>query len=653
MGPNPIPTHCKVLIKVLDVNDNAPNLQVTSASQNSEEIVVSEAVPLGSFVALVMATDPDSGANGQVHCHLLQEHGHFKLQKSNGNSYILKTNALLDREKWEEYNLTIQAQDQGTPTFTSMKSLKIRVSDANDNPPIFEKISYEVSLMENNHIPTHLLKVHAQDIDLGANAEVTYSIIDSYISGTPASSWVSINSSSGDIFALKTLDYEQMSEIQFLVQAHDNGHPKLNSNISVRVFLKDQNDNKPVIVQPPLKGGRATITILVNAETGHLLSSMDKIISQDGKHYTFGKSFAGPHEIAADLSHHNMHQILHVVATDADSNQNAELLYHLANNHYGLFAIDTNLGFIYANVSNGSHLIGNALDMEVIVRDNGNPQLEAKALLTIMFSSHLDHLKNSANGSSGKLSLSMVIVICLAVLLAVCLLVLALVMSFCRVDRKDNRAYNCRKEESAYRHQPKRPQRLIQKGDIHVVPVMRGRQPQAGTPPDTTKTFVASDELKEIPEDDSLTTPFHLTPTLYRTLRNQHNHDIFHEDTQDLEESFSLPPSVCRTLQYQRQRSYSRENLQDFHSTLPASKTLKNPGSPQVRLISDPVSSEPLLYNNGEFSPATSPTLRRSKRAEEASREQILQNLVRLSMVALAEKEAVELTMQSPHVQIT
>ncbi|XP_041442001.1 protocadherin-12 isoform X2 [Xenopus laevis] len=647
LGPNPIPSHCKVLIKVVDINDNAPDIQVKWASQDSNEIMVSETVPLGSFVALVMANDPDSGTNGQVDCHLIQEHAHFKLQRANGNSYILLTNAILDREKWEEYHLTIQAQDQGVPSFLTKKSLKIRVTDANDNCPLFEKINYDISVVENNAPYAHLLTVRAVDLDTGINAEVTYSIIDSFPSSTPASALVSIHSTTGQIYALQPLDHEKMTEIQFLVKVEDNGSPKLSSNASIRVSLLDQNDNSPVIVEPLLKRGYATITVLVNPETGLLLSSME-IKNVQALRDVMPDDFFGAHNILTNME--NIHPFVQVVATDEDSDENAELTYHLTNTHEGLFAIDQYLGQLYVNSSNASHLIGNAKEVEVFVRDNGIPQLETKAHLKVMFSNHLDHLKNSGTGFGGSLSASMVIVICLAVLLAVCLLVLALIMSFCRVDRKDNRAYNCREEESAYTHQPRRPQRQIHKADIHVVPVLRGRK-HLGSPSETHKPFPLTDECKEFPEDDALHTPFHLTPTLYRTLRNQHNHETIN-DVQDVDQSFSLPLSVCQTLQYQRQRSCSRENLHDFNSTLPASsKILKNPGSPQVRLDDYPSCSEPLLYNKKDVYPATSPTLRRQRNREDSSHEQILRSLVRLSMAALTEKEAIELTMQSPHVQ--
>ncbi|KAM4748756.1 protocadherin-12 [Rhinophrynus dorsalis] len=652
LGPNPIPTHCKVLIKVLDINDNTPDIQIKWASQDSQEIVVSEAVPLGSFVALVMANDPDSGINGQVHCQLIQDQAHFKLQRAKGNSYVLLTNAILDREKWEEYNLTIQAQDRGVPSFSTTKSLKIRVSDANDNPPVFERITYDVSLAENNPPHTHLLTIQALDNDLDANADVTYSIIDSFVSGKPISAFFSIHYSSGEIFALQSLDYEEITEIQFIVKAEDNGNPKLSSNTSVRIFISDQNDNRPVIVQPPLKRDHASVTVLVNAETGHLLSSMEVSNFQALRYSASESNTLRAQEILTGMDSVNIQPILQVVATDADSDQNAKLHYHLRDDHHGLFAMEEYLGHIYINASNASYLIGSAKELNIIVRDNGTPQLETKVQLLLLFSNHLDHLKNSAIGSKDKLSITMVIVICLAVLLAVCLLVLALIMSFCRVDRKDNRAYNCREEESSYTQQPRRPQRQIHKADIHVVPVLRGRQQNLESPNETSKPFSMTDECKDIPEDDSLHTPFHLTPTLYRTLRNQNYPDILNEDSLDLEQSFSLPPSVCRTLQYQRQRSYSRENVQDFHNTLPTpTKTLKNPGSPQVRLNGHPCSSEPVIYNKVELLPATSPTLRHKRNAEESSHEQILRSLVRLSMAALAEKDPVELTMQSPHVQ--
>ncbi|XP_063204856.1 protocadherin-12 isoform X2 [Chroicocephalus ridibundus] len=260
LGANPIPAHCKILVKVLDVNDNAPDVHVTWAARVP---VLSEALPKDSFVALVTASDPDSGSNGQVHCSLSQGYEHFRLKRTNSHSYVLMTNATLDRELRAEYNLTLVVRDQGDLSLAVLKHLTICISDVNDNAPSFEKATYEVAVAENSKAPAFLLTVRATDPDLGFNGKITYSISDSSASGL-----VSIDPTTGDVFALQAFDYEQVKSLEFLVTAEDGGHPKLASNASIRLAVLDQNDNAPAITTPALVGGAATLSILVNVETG-------------------------------------------------------------------------------------------------------------------------------------------------------------------------------------------------------------------------------------------------------------------------------------------------------------------------------------------------------------------------------------------------
>ncbi|XP_054073526.1 protocadherin-12 isoform X3 [Rissa tridactyla] len=260
LGANPIPAHCKILVKVLDVNDNAPDVHVTWAARVP---VLSEALPKDSFVALVTASDPDSGSNGQVHCSLSQGYEHFRLKRTNSHSYVLMTNATLDRELRAEYNLTLVVRDQGDLSLAVLKHLTICISDVNDNAPSFEKATYEVAVAENSKAPAFLLTVRATDPDLGFNGKITYSISDSSASGL-----VSIDPTTGDVFALQAFDYEQVKSLEFLVTAEDGGHPKLASNASIRLAVLDQNDNAPAITTPVLVGGAATLSILVNVETG-------------------------------------------------------------------------------------------------------------------------------------------------------------------------------------------------------------------------------------------------------------------------------------------------------------------------------------------------------------------------------------------------
>ncbi|XP_029439734.1 protocadherin-12 [Rhinatrema bivittatum] len=658
LGPNPIPAHCKILIKVLDVNDNAPQIHITWTPRDSQVPVISEALHKDSFVALVTASDPDSGSNGQVECDLSQSHGHFRLRRTNGNSYILVTNATLDRESCAEYNLTVQAKDQGIPSLKGMRHLTIHISDANDNAPLFERNTYNVSIAENNLPLTHLLTVTAHDADLNLNSKITYSIQESLVSGYPVSKLVSIHPNTGEIFAIRSFDYEQMSRFEFLVLAEDEGQPKLSSNASITVSVQDENDNYPVIVQPVLKRDRASITVLVNAETGLLLTSVESPTADRAEYFTAVTDILGYMGTPPAITRSNVYPVLSIVATDADSGLNGDLTYDIVGGHdASFFALDQQLGQVYVNVSNATSLIGSEWELEILVRDQGDPSLHTQALMKFIFSSHQDHLKNSAR--SEKLSLSVVTVICLAVLLVIFLLILGLTLSVCRTDNKENRAYNCREAESTYRHQPRRPQRQIHKTDIHLVPVLRNKQEEQsdGAPTDHCAGTPVKDAYIEVTKEDPLQTPFHMTPTLYRTLRNQATLD---ESKELFPDAFNLPSAACRTFQYQRQKSVSRESLslQDpqLHPLLPSSRILKNPGSPQVRSRDDR-STDPLLQANITASPTTTRTPRGQRNADVRTRpekdphQQILRSLVRLSMAALAERDRVELTVESPHVQ--
>ncbi|XP_036607957.1 protocadherin-12 [Trichosurus vulpecula] len=633
LGPNPIPAHCKVLIKILDVNDNSPSIHITWASQPS---VISEALPRDSFIALVIASDLDSGDNGLVHCSLSQGQGHFQLKRTNGNTYMLLTNAILDRERWPEYNLTLLAQDQGEQPLSAKKEITIQISDINDNAPMFELSKYNISIRENNLPSSHLITVQAHDADLDLNGKVTYRIQES-----PFSHLVAIDSDTGEISASTTLDYEQMTSFQFLVIAEDKGQPQLVSSASVRVSLLDTNDNPPTVVQPVLSGGAASVSVFVNSSTGHLMVSSE---TPD----PFRVSNSGTSSSAASRS--QLFLLVTIVAIDADSGDNGNLLYAIwSGNDARLFFLDPHMGHLYINASNASSLIGSEWELMVVVTDQGSPPLETRALVKVTFTNSLDHLKNLAQESS-PLSISAVTVICLAVLLAIFLLILVLIVSICRTDHKDNRAYNCREAESTYRHQPKRPQKQIQKTDIHLVPVLRGQAEElseAGLP--------HKDEGKEnVPEtgwDSPLQAPY-LTPTLYRTLRNQRNQGTSPEDREVLQDTYNL------LFHHPRQRNASRENLSlpDPQPTTcqPYPKASKNVGSPQMK---------PSLEQGGSPSvpalPASTTTLRRQRNLnakadpdKEHHPHQILRSLVRLSVAAFTERNPMEeLTIDSPPVQ--
>ncbi|NXM09937.1 PCD12 protein, partial [Ploceus nigricollis] len=559
LGANPIPAHCKVLVKVLDVNDNAPDVHVTWAAR---EPVLSEALPKDSFVALVTASDPDSGTNGQVLCSLSQGYEHFRLKRTNNHSFALLTNASLDRERRAEYNLTLVVRDMGDLSLAVLKHLTICISDVNDNAPAFEKAAYEAAVDENSEAPAFLLTVRATDPDLGSNGKVTYRILDPSALGL-----VSVDPITGDIFALQAFDYEQMRSLEFLVTAEDGGHPKLASNISIRLAVLDRNDNAPIITTPALVGGVATLSFLVNVDTGCCWVVPGNGSTQGAAAVTNSTLMSCPANPF----------LFTIVARDADSGINGALRYDLVGGDgAGLFILDPLLGQVSLNASNASSLAGSQRELLVRVSDHGDTPLHTLARLRLLFRPHGAFSKMSAQ-DPGWPSLSVVLLICLAALLGGCVLLLALTLSLRKKDKKDGMAYNCREAEDARRQQQlKKPHRQIQKADIHLVPLLRGRprEPEPARACQEEQPGTATPAAGGSPQ-----APLHLTPTLYRTLRNQRTQ----KGSEEQQGTFELPVLQRRPCQPHRPKHSVKEAVGPPEAPLHGKSLVKPPmGEPRV-----------------------------------------------------------------------
>ncbi|XP_059949484.1 protocadherin gamma-A12 isoform X9 [Mesoplodon densirostris] len=331
----------KVLITVLDVNDNAPEVVVTSLSSS-----ILENSPRGTLIALLNVNDQDSGKNGQVIC-FIQGNLPFKLEKAYGNYYSLVTDTLLDRELVPTYNITVTATDRGSPPLSTETHITLNVADTNDNPPAFSHASYSAYILENNPRGASIVSVTAHDPDYGENARVTYSLAEDNLQGAPLSSYVSINSDTGVLYALRSFDYEQFRDLQLQVMAHDSGDPPLSSNVSLSLFVLDQNDNSPEILFPavPTDGSTGVELAPRSAEPGYLVTK--------------------------------------VVAVDQDSGQNAWLSYRLLKaSEPGLFAVGLHTGevrtaraLLYSDTLKQS--------LVVAVQDHGRPPLSATVTLTV------------------------------------------------------------------------------------------------------------------------------------------------------------------------------------------------------------------------------------------------------------------------------
>ncbi|XP_058505679.1 protocadherin gamma-C5-like [Solea solea] len=270
--------HCGVEIKVVDINDNIPEIIVTSLTTP-----VPEDSAVGTVIALLSAKDPDSGDNGKVTLTLSSKFP-FKLNPSVSNHYSLVTNGPLDRENYHQYSVKISAVDSGKPVLMSEKIILVELLDVNDNPPVFSLPSYVVYVKENHPPGKILYSVSASDLDFGENAKISYSILDSKVQDVSVSSYVYINSDNGSIYSMHSFDYEKLKVFQIQVQAKDQGSPSLSSNATVHVFILDQNDNAPAVIYPSsaAMGSLSHQRMPRFAKAGHLVTKVTAVDADSG-----------------------------------------------------------------------------------------------------------------------------------------------------------------------------------------------------------------------------------------------------------------------------------------------------------------------------------------------------------------------------------
>uniref|UniRef100_A0AAY5KYK2 Cadherin domain-containing protein n=1 Tax=Esox lucius TaxID=8010 RepID=A0AAY5KYK2_ESOLU len=427
--------HCSVQIDILDVNDNAPEIVLTSLPNP-----VKEDAPLGTVVALIGAKDLDSLDNGKVNLSLQGKYP-FKLNPSFADNYAIITDSKLDREIGPEYVLKIVASDSGFPSLISQKEITVRVLDVNDNPPVFSQ-TYSVYVRENHAAGSLICSVSASDDDIGENAKISYSILDSKVKEVSLSSYIYINSDNGSIYSMHSFDYEKLKVFQITVQAKDHGSPPLSSNTTVHVFILDQNDNAPAVIYPSAATGSYQ-KMPRSAKAGHLATKIS--------------------------------------AVDADSGHNAWISYRLLEaTDLSLFSVN-----LYTGEVRTKRVVSEQDDSSqrlfIEVKDNGDPAQSTTVTVNILLEDGLhepisDFRQKTAEPSKTTSKITLYLIISLASVSVLCFLTfLILVMKCVRNSRNSSSCCIRRADSDGYKNPNRNLQiQLNTDGPIKYVEVLGG-----------------------------------------------------------------------------------------------------------------------------------------------------------------------------------
>ncbi|NWY66895.1 PCDGK protein, partial [Erithacus rubecula] len=280
-GAVPGVAHCKVLVEVVDVNDNAPEVTVTSvyspvpedaapgtvvallsvtdldshdnglvsdvndnapkASQDSYDVYVPENNVPGIPILNVSATDPDLGRNAHLSYTLLQgdtAFGHlFSINRENGTLYLLTS---LDHEDQVEFSMMVQVQDGGFPPLATNVSVSVFVTDLNDNAPTVlyphpnSTASYTDVVAPGTPAGHMVTKVVAVDADAGYNAWISYTLLQA-----TDPSLFKVGLHNGEIFTARQLREDDAPEHTLIILLKDHGEPVLSTSATISISVAE------------------------------------------------------------------------------------------------------------------------------------------------------------------------------------------------------------------------------------------------------------------------------------------------------------------------------------------------------------------------------------------------------------------------------
>lgn len=395
-GSPPLPASTWFTVNLIDVNDNPPVFIQNSFSAN-----IGEDMLIGESILEVSATDSDSGNNSLIFYEVANEFSdyfYFEPSSTRRNAAILKLGKGLDREKRSSYVFPIYAKDMGVPQKTGMATVKLHITDVNDEKAVFSKNPFEFYILENQVTDAFVGRLTATDRDLGINQQLRYEMHPDFVGKVP---FAVVDD--GRIKTTRELDREVTDRYDFKVIAVDRGESPLSSTGTVIVRVSDANDMRPRISFPKL--GNNTVFVPYSAAAWQLVSK--------------------------------------VVATDDDEagTGNSRLRFSIeGRNDSEIFQINPNSGEIQLTRVLSASDVGKIFRLEFYVSDFGNPT--AKSAESVMYVKIVSNNASETAASTDVLSNKNFLI---AILVAVVTVVLSvgIVATICIIRRIDRE----RKEE--------------------------------------------------------------------------------------------------------------------------------------------------------------------------------------------------------------
>ncbi|KAM6300614.1 cadherin-1-like [Aegotheles albertisi] len=336
----------EIIITVTDQNDNRP----VFTKQVFIGFIEENAKP-GTSVMTVNATDADDGVNvnnGIISYSILSgeppsAQRMFTIDPQKGIISVISTG--LDRETTPNYTLIIQAADQEGMGLTNTATAIVEVTDANDNPPIFNPTSYE-GTVEENKVDALVVRLHVTDQDVpGSPAWQAVYRIKSGDQDGDFSITTDPKTNDGLLRTAKELDYESRNRYNLVVTVENAvpfAVPLGLSSASVLVMVTDRNE-APVFV-PPVK----RVEVMEDLPLGHQVTS-----------YT---------------------------AQDPDRDQRQKITYRMGNDPAGWLAIDPETGIVTVAQPldrESPNAINSTYQAIVLAVDNGSPDATGTGTLLL------------------------------------------------------------------------------------------------------------------------------------------------------------------------------------------------------------------------------------------------------------------------------